>query len=179
MSTFFVVISLLALPKLIQAACHGSKTSYRAEFQGKLTIDNVVLANHVIATFSVKSFTQCFSHCDEDCRCRSFNLPMSGEGECELNSADNSTVLMKPKRGWRYHHLQVKEVIAGSVSLIFYFYFYPFLHMLRLMLKQCHWRYCFSLTSTGYHLSQFYCVDVLTNLNCSPWRSSQSCSLLI
>ena len=89
---------------------------------GELTKDNQVLVGHVIATFTVKSFTECFAHCDEDCSCRSFNLPMSGEGNCELNSADNSTVLMKPKPGWRYHHLQVKEVIAGDVSFVFYLY---------------------------------------------------------
>jgi hypothetical protein len=129
MSAFFLLVSLLTFPQVSQAACHGSKTSYRAEFTGKLTIDNQVLANHVIATFSVKSFTECSRHCDEDCRCRSFNLPMSGEGECELNSADNSTVLVKPRRGWRYHHLQVKEVVAGSVSCIFLFRLHPSLHV--------------------------------------------------
>ena len=86
---------------------------------GKLTAKNQVLLGHVIATFSVKSFTECFTHCDDDCRCRSFNLPLSGEGQCELNSADNSTVLLQPKRGWRYHHLQMKEVLSGAVSFVF------------------------------------------------------------
>ena len=118
MSSFLFAI-LLALPKLSLSACHGSKTSYRGEFMGKLTVDNQVLLGHVIATFSVKRFTECFTHCDNDCRCRSFNLPMSGEGQCELNSADNSTALMKPKRGWRYHHLEVKEIVAGAVSFLF------------------------------------------------------------
>jgi hypothetical protein len=122
MSSLAFAFLLLALPKLSQSACHGSKTGYRGEFMGELTKDNQVLVGHVIATFTVKSFTECFAHCDEDCSCRSFNLPMSGEGNCELNSADNSTVLMKPKPGWRYHHLQVKEVIAGDVSFVFYLY---------------------------------------------------------
>ena len=121
MSSYLPFAILLTFPSLSQSACHGSRTSYHAEFMGNLTIDNQVLLGHVIATFSVKSFTQCFRHCDEDCRCRSFNLPMSGEGECELNSADKSTVLTKPKPGWRYHHLQVKEVVTGSVSLLVFF----------------------------------------------------------
>ena len=118
MSRFFSVVFLLTLPKFISSACHGSRTSYRAEFTGKHTVDNRVLLGHVIATFPVKTFTECVGHCDEDCRCRSFNLPMTGDGDCELNSADNSTVFTYPKRGWRYHHLQVKDVLAGAVSFL-------------------------------------------------------------
>ncbi|XP_028407311.1 uncharacterized protein LOC114529940 [Dendronephthya gigantea] len=116
MAVTFLVIAfvLLTFPESSHSACHGSKTSYRAEFSGQLTLDNRVLVGHVFARFTVTSFTDCFTHCDNDCRCRSFNLPMSGGGKCELNSADNSTVLTEPKSGWRYHHLQVKEVLSGA-----------------------------------------------------------------
>lgn len=110
------IIYLLPVFPATESVCHGSRTSYRAEFMGELVQNDKVLLGHVFATFPVLNFTHCFTECKIDCRCRSFNLPISGQGICELNNADNSSVLMKPRRGWRYHHLKGSEVRQGSVS---------------------------------------------------------------
>ena len=112
----FVLFLFFSSLHTVEAFCHGAKNSYRASSVGGLVQNDKVLLGHVFATFQVKNFSRCFAKCRADCRCRSFNLPSSGEGECELNDADNSTVLMRPRRGRNYHHLQMTEVRPGAVS---------------------------------------------------------------
>lgn len=107
-----------------QPFCYGHMSSYRAAHVGELTEDNLVLFGHVVATFQrVQNFSHCFSMCKRDCRCRSFNLPMAGtRGDCELNDANRNTVVLVPRRGWRYHHIEtsLKRQGTATVGSIFY-----------------------------------------------------------
>ena len=108
---------LHALLPVCDNHCHGARTSYRVHFISKsLVEDNSVLLAHVFANFSVQNFSHCSSLCRKHCRCRSFNLPMTGKGDCQLNDADKSTAFLKPRKGWRYHHLQEVESYLGDVS---------------------------------------------------------------
>ena len=102
---------------MCESHCHGAKTSYRVHFISKsLVEDNNILLGHAFANFTVQNFSHCSKLCRKDCRCRSFNLPMTGEGVCQLNDADKTTAFLKPVEGWRYHHLQEVESYLGDVS---------------------------------------------------------------
>ena len=92
-------------------ACSDGKCPVSFHFTiGRNMVDGHALLDHVFATVSVTRVIDCFSACQTNCRCISFNfLTHSNQDNCQLNEENRHLKpgALIPMEGSQYYDLDI------------------------------------------------------------------------
>lgn len=112
-----IAFGLGVMVLMLKFSSASISSGYKAHIEDT-SLRNKVLSGHSFKNFTRATFHDCFLHCGQTCRCRSFNLKIgNGEQEiCELNDADKEEAphALREKIGFIHVSFQPLENVSNS-----------------------------------------------------------------